>query len=104
MKVFILTLCLASAALGAVLKPSDIPAVPEGGKLWVVLAAGSDGWYNYRHQSDVCHAYQVLREHGVPEENIIVFMWVGFFETLFILFTALHYIYFLMKWMEIYFL
>jgi hypothetical protein len=31
-------------------------------------------------------------------------MWVGFFETLFILFTALHYIYFLMKWMEIYFL
>jgi glycosylphosphatidylinositol transamidase (GPIT) subunit GPI8 len=97
MKVFILTLCLASAALGAVLKPSDIPAVPEGGKLWVVLAAGSDGWYNYRHQSDVCHAYQVLREHGVPEENIIVFMWVGFFETLFILFTALHYIYFLMK-------
>lgn len=74
MKSLLLTLCLSSVALGAVLKPSDIPAIPEGGKLWAVLAAGSDGWYNYRHQADVCHAYQVLREHGVPEENIIVFM------------------------------
>jgi len=74
MKTLLLTLCLASAALGMSLKAGDIPAIPEGGKLWAVLAAGSDGWYNYRHQADVCHAYQVLREHGVPEENIIVFM------------------------------
>ena len=74
MKTIFLTLCVAAAAMGMSLKASDIPAIPEGGKLWVVLAAGSDGWYNYRHQADVCHAYQVLREHGVPEENIIVFM------------------------------
>uniref|UniRef100_T1KZI8 legumain n=1 Tax=Tetranychus urticae TaxID=32264 RepID=T1KZI8_TETUR len=40
-----------------------------------VLVAGSNGWYNYRHQADVCHAYQVLRSHGVPAENIIVMMY-----------------------------
>lgn len=24
---------------------------PDGGKHWVVLVAGSNGWYNYRHQA-----------------------------------------------------
>jgi len=24
--------------------------IPYGGKHWVVLVAGSDGWWNYRHQ------------------------------------------------------
>lgn len=23
---------------------------PQGGKNWVVIVAGSNGWYNYRHQ------------------------------------------------------
>lgn len=41
---------------------------------WVVLAAGSDGYYNYRHQADVCHAYQVVHKMGVPDEHIIVMM------------------------------
>ncbi|VDM99052.1 unnamed protein product, partial [Thelazia callipaeda] len=45
------------------------------GEVWVVLVAGSNGWYNYRHQSDVCHAYQVLRKHRIPEENIITMMY-----------------------------
>jgi glycosylphosphatidylinositol transamidase (GPIT) subunit GPI8 len=27
---------------------------------WALLAAGSAGWFNYRHQADVFHAYQVL--------------------------------------------
>ena len=31
----------------------------QKGKLWAVLVAGSEGWDNYRHQADVCHAYQV---------------------------------------------
>ena len=26
---------------------------------WALLVAGSSGWGNYRHQSDVAHAYQV---------------------------------------------
>ena len=32
----------------------------EKGNLWVVLAAGSESWYNYRHQADICHAYQIV--------------------------------------------
>jgi legumain len=42
------------------------------GKHWAVLVAGSSGYGNYRHQADVCHAYQVVKSHGIPEENIIV--------------------------------
>lgn len=47
---------------------------PEKGKLWAVLVAGSSDWNNYRHQADVCHSYQVLRNHGIPDERIIVMM------------------------------
>ena len=47
----------------------------DQGRLWAVLVAGSRGWENYRHQADVCHAYQVLHGHGVPEDNIIVMMY-----------------------------
>ncbi|TPP57638.1 Legumain like [Fasciola gigantica] len=45
------------------------------GKNWAVLAAGSNGWPHYRHQADVCHAYQLLRKNGFPPENIITFMY-----------------------------
>ncbi|RZF42513.1 hypothetical protein LSTR_LSTR004432 [Laodelphax striatellus] len=44
------------------------------GKVWVFLVAGSDGWSNYRHQADICHAYQTLVLRGIPKENIIVMM------------------------------
>ncbi|XP_008181646.2 legumain isoform X1 [Acyrthosiphon pisum] len=44
------------------------------GKKWVVLVAGSDGWNNYRHQADICHAYQIVKENGIPLENIITMM------------------------------
>jgi legumain len=30
---------------------------------------------NYRHQADVCHAYQLLKKGGLKEENIVVFMY-----------------------------
>lgn len=42
---------------------------------WAVLVAGSTSWSNYRHQADVCHAYQLLHKAGVPDERIIVFMY-----------------------------
>jgi legumain len=42
---------------------------------WAVLVAGSSGWYNYRHQADVCHAYQILHKNGIPDSNIIVMMY-----------------------------
>ncbi|KAK7070961.1 hypothetical protein SK128_008480 [Halocaridina rubra] len=45
------------------------------GELWAVLVAGSSGWFNYRHQADICHAYQILRKHGVPDDHIIVMMY-----------------------------
>ncbi|XLT63984.1 hypothetical protein HN873_020508, partial [Arachis hypogaea] len=49
---------------------------PENeGTRWAVLLAGSNGYWNYRHQADICHAYQLLRSGGVKEENIIVFMY-----------------------------
>ena len=42
---------------------------------WALLVAGSNGWYNYRHQADVCHAYQILHNHGIPDSNIVVMMY-----------------------------
>ncbi|KAE9550616.1 hypothetical protein FO519_006159, partial [Halicephalobus sp. NKZ332] len=43
--------------------------------IWAVLIAGSNGWYNYRHQSDVAHSYHLLLKHGVLPEKIIVLMY-----------------------------
>lgn len=45
------------------------------GTRWAVLIAGSNGYWNYRHQADVCHAYQILKKGGVKDENIVVFMY-----------------------------
>ncbi|XP_038880044.1 vacuolar-processing enzyme-like [Benincasa hispida] len=47
----------------------------QTGKRWALLVAGSNGYENYRHQADVCHAYQILKKGGIPDENIIVFMY-----------------------------
>lgn len=63
---------IAAAAAGPV--PSIFDPPPNGGQNFAVLVAGSQTWSNYRHQADVCHAYQVLIEHGFNPDNIIVFM------------------------------
>ncbi|XP_022872058.1 vacuolar-processing enzyme-like [Olea europaea var. sylvestris] len=42
---------------------------------WAVLLAGSTGYWNYRHQADLCHAYQILKRGGLRDENIVVFMY-----------------------------
>lgn len=39
---------------------------------WAVIVAGSNEYYNYRHQSDACHAYQIVKRNGIPEERIII--------------------------------
>ncbi|XP_051530869.1 legumain-like [Myxocyprinus asiaticus] len=44
-------------------------------KTWVLLAAGSKDWDNYRHQADVCHAYQIIHRSGIPDEQIVVMMY-----------------------------
>ena len=38
---------------------------------WAVIVAGSNYYYNYRHQADTCHAYQIFKDNGIPEANII---------------------------------
>ena len=40
---------------------------------WAILAAGSEGYWNYRHQADVYHAYQILLKRGYNPDHIIVF-------------------------------
>ncbi|KAL9230372.1 hypothetical protein vseg_005734 [Gypsophila vaccaria] len=45
------------------------------GTNWAVLVAGSNGYGNYRHQADICHAYQILKRGGLKDENIVVFMY-----------------------------
>jgi len=63
-----LTLC-AVALLAAA-------ATVSAGNNYAVLVAGSNGYYNYRHQSDICHAYHVLTDDGkIPKENVITFMY-----------------------------
>ncbi|GLJ23425.1 hypothetical protein SUGI_0443330 [Cryptomeria japonica] len=46
-----------------------------GGTRWAVLIAGSMGYGNYRHQADVCHAYHIMKNGGLKDENIVVFMY-----------------------------
>ncbi|XP_060069932.1 legumain-like [Ylistrum balloti] len=53
----------------------QLPKLKKDGKQWALLVAGSNGWGNYRHQADVCHAYHIVRSHGIPEEQIIVMMY-----------------------------
>ncbi|XP_006208279.2 legumain [Vicugna pacos] len=64
---------LLSLVLGVGAAPLDDPE--DGGKHWVVIVAGSNGWYNYRHQADACHAYQIVHRNGVPDEQIVVMMY-----------------------------
>lgn len=42
---------------------------------WAVIVVGSRGYENYRHQADGCHAYHVVRRHGIPAENVILMMY-----------------------------
>jgi len=72
MKALLVALALALAVCANPL--SHLSQQEREQNTWVVLVAGSDGYYNYRHQADVCHAYQVVHKMGVPDEHIIVMM------------------------------
>ncbi|KAI3505199.1 hypothetical protein L1887_27163 [Cichorium endivia] len=75
----ILLLTLLAVQLSEASRPSlfastnDTPGVNS--TKWAVLVAGSNGYFNYRHQADICHAYQILKRGGLKDENIIVFMY-----------------------------
>ncbi|RMZ93887.1 legumain [Brachionus plicatilis] len=47
----------------------------DDGVNWVLLVAGSNQYYNYRHQADICHAYQIMHRNGIPDERIVVMMY-----------------------------
>ncbi|XP_053123101.1 legumain-like isoform X1 [Hemicordylus capensis] len=66
-----------AALLSCILGISTIPLEdPEdGGKHWVVIVAGSNTWFNYRHQANACHAYHIVHRNGIPDEQIIVMMY-----------------------------
>ena len=40
---------------------------------WAVIVAGSNTYSNYRHQSDVYHAYQILKRNNFDADHIITF-------------------------------
>jgi legumain len=42
---------------------------------YAVIVAGSKGYDNYRHQSDVCGVYQMLVKKGMNKKNIKVMMY-----------------------------
>ena len=42
------------------------------GAEYAMLVAGPNGFYNYHHQAEVGHSYQVVRSKGIPATNIIV--------------------------------
>ncbi|XP_059485186.1 legumain-like isoform X2 [Neocloeon triangulifer] len=65
--VALFSICVVAEALNS-------QSLPRNGKKWALLVAGSKEFYNYRHQADLCHAYQILRGNGIPNENIIVMM------------------------------
>jgi len=71
---FIFCLCAIALSVGAVISLGQLSADDLKFRTWAVLAAGSSGWSNYRHQADVCHAYHVLHSIGIPEDHIIVMM------------------------------
>jgi len=49
-----------------------LPAVVAAREHWAVIVAGSNSYSNYRHQADACHAYQIAKTKGVPEDHIIM--------------------------------
>ena len=42
---------------------------------WAVIVAGSRGYGNYRHHADAFHAYYIMRDKGIPKENIIMMVY-----------------------------
>lgn len=66
-----------SISLGATHEEAVNKRAAEGNarNIWALLVAGDKDYINYRHQSAVCHAYQVLHNHGIPDNRIVVMMY-----------------------------
>ena len=56
-----LTVFITLTAIITTIRALSIFSKPNhDGSNWAVLIAGSNGYYNYRHQSDIAHSYQIL--------------------------------------------
>jgi legumain len=67
---------LIAAFLLLTAQAEDLEQPEKSGHIWAVIVAGSRSWYNYRHQSDVCHLYHLLtKQHGIPKRNVITMMY-----------------------------
>ncbi len=52
----------------------NIPLVAKTG-FEAVIIAPTNGWINYRHQADGLTLYTLLRDNGVPDDNIILMLY-----------------------------
>eukprot|EP00127_Corallochytrium_limacisporum_P000470 Clim_evm26s13 gene=Clim_evmTU26s13 len=41
---------------------------------WAVLVSGSRFWFNYRHSANTLSFYRIVKEHGIPDSNIILML------------------------------
>ena len=59
MKMFMTVAALAASVASAA--DAAVASLPGQGQNWVVIAAGSKTYGNYRHQADACHACVLAR-------------------------------------------
>jgi len=68
--------CSDSGTCSTPAPPAPVPPFPAptpgAEHHWAVIVAGSNTYSNYRHQADACHAYQIYKSKGVPEDHIIL--------------------------------
>merc|ERR1712198_337970 len=74
-KMNLLSLCLFLLGAATCLHGARVPKTGAKQNHYALLVAGSRGYWNYRHQSDIAHAWQIVRRMGVPEENIVTMMY-----------------------------
>jgi len=41
---------------------------------WAVLVCTSRFWFNYRHVANTLSIYHTIKEHGIPDSNIILML------------------------------
>merc|ERR550514_448268 len=63
-----------SVVLGLLLPLVCLVPQEARAETWAVIAVGSFGYENYRHQAGACHAYQLLKRNGVKPSNIVLMM------------------------------
>jgi len=71
----LLSLCFFLLGAATCLHGARVPNKGAKQNHWALLVAGSNGYWNYRHQADVAHAWQIMRKFGIPEENIVTMMY-----------------------------